>query len=148
MAVLGACSVSYERGITVGFETEEISGLERRLVNRVQALSLKRCNCQLPSENDNTPAHYTTTCRVLPGTNSSLTDAMGLATCERLVSYRRKSSTSTAPCTPRRLVTVPRASRSCENFPDGFDPHLQQIVGTKRVSYGSGNGKSLHSPRK
>ena len=22
------------------------------------------------------------------------------------------------------LVTVPRVSRSCEHFPDGFDPHL------------------------
>ena len=28
------------------------------------------------------------------------------------------------------LVTVPRASRSCEHFPDGFDLHLLLDVGT------------------
>ena len=32
------------------------------------------------------------------------------------------------------LVTVPRVSRSCENFPDGFDLHLLQHKQTHRVT--------------
>ena len=35
------------------------------------------------------------------------------------------------------LVTVPRASRSCEHFPDGFDLHLLQADGDKDVLIGS-----------
>ena len=56
---------------------------------------------------------------------------------EGLVFYCRTTSASTAPCTSRKmcchperyaalrivLVTVPRVSRSCEHFPDGFDLH-------------------------
>jgi len=30
------------------------------------------------------------------------------------------------------LVTVPRVSRSCEHFPDGFDLHLLRLVGGVR----------------
>ena len=30
------------------------------------------------------------------------------------------------------LVTVPRVSRSCENFPDGFDLHLLQVRYSRR----------------
>jgi len=53
---------------------------------------------------------------------------------ERLVFYCRTTSASTAPRTPRRtccpyvhvLITVLRASRPCELFPDGFDLHLQR----------------------
>ena len=50
----------------------------------------------------------------------------------RLAFCCRTTSASTAPRTPRRtccpyayvLITVPRVSRSCEHFPDGFDLHL------------------------
>jgi len=56
---------------------------------------------------------------------------------ERLVCYCRTTSASTAPYTSRRmccpthcvLVTVPRASRACQHFPDGFDLHLLQLIG-------------------
>ena len=55
---------------------------------------------------------------------------------ERLVWYCRTTSANTALRTPRRtccpfadvLITVPRVSRSCERFPDGFDLHLLQSV--------------------
>jgi len=51
---------------------------------------------------------------------------------ERLAFHCRTTSTSNALCTPRRtccpfadvLITVPRVSRSCELFSDGFDLHL------------------------
>ena len=43
------------------------------------------------------------------------------------------TSASTAPCTSRRMrcpthCAVPRVSRSCEHFPDGFDLHLLPSV--------------------
>ena len=54
---------------------------------------------------------------------------------QRLVSYCRTTSASTAPCTSRRtccpcayvLVAVPRVSRSCELVVDGFDLHLIRL---------------------
>ena len=53
---------------------------------------------------------------------------------DRLELYGRTTSASTAPrtlrstCCPHAyvLVTVPRVSRSCEHFPDGFNLHLLQ----------------------
>ena len=53
---------------------------------------------------------------------------------ERLVFYCRTTSASTTPCTSRRMccpthcATVPRVSRSCEHFPDGFDLHLLHVA--------------------
>ena len=62
---------------------------------------------------------------------------------ERFVIHRRTTSASTAPRTPRRtccsdayvLNTVPRFSRSCEHFPEGFELHLlhdlHQVLGMR-----------------
>ena len=56
---------------------------------------------------------------------------------ERMVSYCRTTSASTAPRTPRItccpdayvLISVLRVSRSCELFPNGFDIYLLQLCG-------------------
>ena len=44
------------------------------------------------------------------------------------------------------LITVPRVSRSCEHFPDGFDLHLQQPVPFTHWSRSSTRGLSDRIP--
>jgi len=45
------------------------------------------------------------------------------------------------------LVTVPRASRSCEHFPDGFDLHLLQRL-TRGMLVGSGGMRAGRTRRR